>query len=158
MTDELSTVVEPMRAYAFAHPLNRPDESERVGLRTNPLGIALRPIERYANDIIVADFPVRLQFSYLVLRQATVAQLSFSNLLGGDLPKEVIERIVCAFFRQGDNIAFLSRKGREGIYGALGLETGVSGNTYQFLARNPRMTPGAAPLSVDVLRVAMRTI
>jgi hypothetical protein len=159
MSEDLSAIAARMRATAFAAPFNKPESKQLPGA-------LFRPMEPFRFDDIIGGCLVRLQFTLLEFERSSVAQLSFSDLQGNDLPADLVETIVCAFFKAGDSLTFLSRGERETMYAALSFHTrwryplsdhtpDVAGRTYQFLCMSPSREEGAAPLSVMALRAAM---
>jgi hypothetical protein len=149
MSEDLSAIAARMRAIAFAAPFNKPESKQLPGA-------LFRPMEPFRFDDIMGGCLVRLQFTLLEFERTCVAQLSFSDLQGNDLPADLVETIVCAFFKAGDRLTFLSRGERETMYAALSFHPpDAAGRTYQFLCMNPIRAEGAAPLSVMALRAAM---
>lgn len=149
MSEDLTAIAARMRATAFAAPFNKPESKQLPGA-------LFAPMEPFRYDDIICGRPIRLQFTLLEFEKVSVAQLSFSDLQGNDLPAQMVETVACAFFKAGDQVSHLGRGQRQAMYAALSFqEPNVTGYTYQFLAIDPSRDEEAAPLPVEALRASM---
>lgn len=125
--DDLQQLAAEMREYAFARLFD-------------PLNADRSTISRYQRLISWKAVEVLATFTYLKAGRISAANFSCRNAVEDvDLPQEVIDDLIAAFFHPSDVVRHMPRGTRRLAFAALEFDASVVGKTDQYVVLDPKM-------------------